>query len=746
MSFRIDILSSDGLKSGPPITEVLGLSVSDMINQVGEATITIPAAIAAQRGLARGNRYQIYNDELGYLGEYTHYDSTVDAAAKNISIVCRDSLIRIAERVAGFRRNFNNAALSTVLTDLLDDFSPTWSASYEGETITDPITFSVEGENYLRILNYLRTYVRGWFRRETDTSILFGKFTSTTPVVTFVSPTMVLEGLPTTQALIMQITRTRAGSDVVNRVYPVGAGIGETKLDLRYSSRTTPYTVESGVVGGGVAAYWLEDAASVASYGRVDRVVAWNEIRPISNSAADLTNAANALYDIATAYLQRYNSENDAYTLSAVEVPASLRVGDLVRIVYNGVAELENGRVGWLNVANNFFVTRINRDFDDSANSTVSLNISANGDAIVGNTEILYDILADVQTLKLRTQPTQTYYSKASPTMPLDSAGTTTASFAFTIGSEVLEVNQMSLEFELSPLRTFATSAAAGGAQTVSSSSGGSSTPTSSTLAAATPTSSTLAASTPTSSTLAAATPTSSSSGSATVGSQAGLGHQHAITVKNTATLPVYAIYVDTGTTPPTLWANSGADRTVFTATESAHTHDVVIGNHSHTVTVAAHSHTVSIPAHSHTVSIPAHDHDVTVAAHSHTVSIPAHDHTVTVAAHSHTVSISAHTHDVTTTNHTHNLTYGVNTDSVSPVVTITVDGMTVSGITKLSGSGSTLGTSATGPGVFSANIISQIKNTEFRGSHTIVFTCTTNRGTVFAQLLSRVTIQPIAV
>jgi len=161
---------------------------------------------------------------------------------------------------------------------------------------------------------------------------------------------------------------------------------------------------------------------------------------------------------------------------------------------------------------------------------------------------------------------------------------------------------------------------------------------------------------------------------------------------------------------------------------------------------VAAHSHTVSIPAHSHTVSIPAHDHDVTVAAHSHTVSIPAHDHTVTVAAHSHTVSISAHTHDVTTTNHTHNLTYGVNTDSVSPVVTITVDGMTVSGITKLSGSGSTLGTSATGPGVFSANIISQIKNTEFRGSHTIVFTCTTNRGTVFAQLLSRVTIQPIAV
>jgi hypothetical protein len=47
---------------------------------------------------------------------------------------------------------------------------------------------------------------------------------------------------------------------------------------------------------------------------------------------------------------------------------------------------------------------------------------------------------------------------------------------------------------------------------------------------------------------------------------------------------------------------------------------------------------------------------------------------------------------------------------------------------------------------VFSVDIISAIKATNFRGPHTIVFTCTTNRGTVFAQLLSRVTIQPIAV
>lgn len=456
MSFRVDVLSAAGVKSGPPITEVLGLSLSDVINQVGEATLVIPAAIAAQRGLARGNRYQIYSDELGYLGEYTHFDATIDASAENISIVCRDSLIQLAERVAGFRRNFNNAALDDVLDDLLNDFEPDWTVSYEGgTTITDPITFSIEGENYLRILDYMRQYVRGWFRREGDTEIRFGKFTSTTPVATFVAPTMVLEGLPTTQALITQITRTRAGSEVVNRVYPVGAGIGETKLDLRYSNRSSPYTVTSGVVGGGVTAYWLEDSASANTYGRVDRVVAWNEIRPITNSAADLTNAANALYDIASAYLQKYKSENDAYTLSAVEVPASLRVGDLVRVVYNGVAELENGAVGWLNVANNFFVTQITRSFDDNGNASVSLDISANGDAVIGNTEVLYDILADVQTLKLRTQPTQTYWYRAAPSVLVaDASGMNEVLFDWRFGDELLAINELYLEINVAKARS----------------------------------------------------------------------------------------------------------------------------------------------------------------------------------------------------------------------------------------------------------------------------------------------------
>lgn len=445
MSFRIDCYTPADVKYGPPITEVIGVSISERLNQIGQATITIPASIAAMMNVQRGTWYYIYHDELGYLGKFKHQESSIDASAKTMTITAYDSLISLSEQVAGFRRNFNNATFSAAATSLFTT-SLGWTVSYEeGEPSTN-ITFSVEGENYLRVADYLRTYIRGWFRREGDTHIRFGTFATTTPSLTFTAPDIVIDGPAMNQALITQIARTRNGGSVVNRVYPVGAGIGETKLDLRYSTRTSPYTVQSSSVGGGTTAWYLEDSTSVNSYGRVERVVAWNEIRPITNSAADLQNASNALYDIASAYLQKYKLESDAYTLQAVEVPSTLRVGDVVRVYWNGVANLETGNVGWLNVANNFYVTEIQRQFDSGGNAQTTLSISANGDEVVGNTEVLYDILADVQTLKLRTQPMQTYYSKSSDTIVMQTGASPSTEFYFRLGPELLAINEMYLE------------------------------------------------------------------------------------------------------------------------------------------------------------------------------------------------------------------------------------------------------------------------------------------------------------
>lgn len=454
MKFRIDVFTATGTTptGDGPITQVLGVSTSERLNQVGEIQFTIPASVAAERQLARGMRYRVYHASLGYLGEYKHVDSTIDATAETITIRGYDSLINLAERIAGFRRNYSAATFSTVATNLFFT-SMGWTVSYEAAPLTDAITFSVEGENYLRVADIMRKYIRGWFRRQGDTEIRFGKFQATTPVVTFVAAPLIANDLPSDQALITQITRTRSGSEVTNHVFPTGAGIGETKLDLRYSNRSSPYTIQStSIINGAATAYFIADSTSATTYGRVDRVVAWNEIRPVTNSEADLQNAANALYDIATAYLQKYKNENDAYTLSAVNVPSTLRVGDLVRVIYNGVAELENGKVGWLNVANNFYVTEIAENFDQSGEPQVTISISANGEAVIGDTEVIYDIVQDVQTLKLRTQPTQTYFSRSFDTIMMQNNANTDARFRVPLGAEILAVNEVYAEITIRPI------------------------------------------------------------------------------------------------------------------------------------------------------------------------------------------------------------------------------------------------------------------------------------------------------
>lgn len=456
MRFRIDVYTATSTAAvGGPITEVLGVSISEKLNQIGEASITLPAHVASSRGLARGYKYSIYSEELGYLGQFRHIESSLDAAAETITIKAYDSLISLAERVAGFRRSVSDTPFNTAASMFFA--TPGWTVSYEdGVAITDKITFSVEGENYLRVADYLRQYVRGWFRREGDTEIKFGKFTTTTPELTFVAFNPTLGTIPSSQALITGLARTRQGGEVANRIYAVGGGVGETKIDLRYATRaattSTPYSVTSSTIGTGVAGYYIEDTSSQATYGQIDRVIAWNEIRPITNSLADLQNAGNALYDIAAAYLKKYKSENDAYSLTAVGVPTSLKVGDLVRVVYNGVAELETGSVGWINVANNFYVTDITRSFDAGGGQTATVGIAANGEAVVGDTEVLYDILQDVQTLKLRTQPTQTYFSKSYDTVIFQNGIQEAPSFNVRFGPEVLAVNELYCEINIRPI------------------------------------------------------------------------------------------------------------------------------------------------------------------------------------------------------------------------------------------------------------------------------------------------------
>lgn len=656
--FRIDVYSSADVKLSDHTTEVSNVSLTERVNQIGELSFTISAVVAAQLSLDTGLRYRLYHSALGYLGVYTHVDMSVDANQKLTTIKCFDSLYAASNKLVGFGRSYTNATLENVLNQtssvghakglLSDPDILGWTAIFDFDATSVNVSLDFQGESVLKALDILRQYFRGFFRRETDTSILFGRFASTTVRARLASPILASAPPGNDFGVITSLKRERHGTSIVNRVFPSGAGIGTTQLDLRYSDRTTPYSIlnktfiyDSTTAADDVTSYYIENAVSITAHGLIERVLPVTEIRPITNSAADLKNAGNALYDLSVAFLDKYKDEQDAYSIECVNLPATtddsgnqrlVKVGDLIRIDFHGSVELETGTVSYLTLDNQlFFITELTRQFGDSGNPVVRLTVSKNGEEIVGSTEVFSSILEDVSKLKLRVQPSQTYYTKASglqlisPTYPV--------SFVFYIGAEVLALNEMNLEFTLGSIR-------------------GSISPT---------------------------TTTDGDSVSVAADVATALAtHHHFVNVYPGPTLgfPNYQLWEDAALKVNS--NNAGFTDIFFTSDEGA-----------------------------------------------------------------------SHDHGITFNGHAHNLLFGaVSQDDIAPhQVYITVDGEAVNEIFRVDHPLNPPTSYAGGTGFFTANILPQLLQTDFRKkTHIIYFTALVDRGFVYAAVSGRVTIQPIAV
>jgi len=650
--FRIDVYNAAGVKQNAHTHAVSNVRITDRINQIGECEFALPAVVAKQLSVARGVKYKLYHEVLGLLSTYTHYDDSTDADQRNVTIKAYDQLVELANTSIGFTKSFNNVTVAALLSGqlVLIGRTVTYEPGFDSSQVLPSLEF--QGESFLRALDVVRQYVRGYFRRQGDLEIRFGGFNATTPTVRLMSPALAFAESGD-YASITALRRERHGTGVVNKVFSFGAGVGETVVDLSYSTRTTPYTIQSSGYFSGGLVYYLSDAASLAAYGTSDRVLSFTEVRPITNSAADLTNAANAVYDLSAAYLQKYKDPFDVYSLSCINLPLTAKVGDLVRVDFHGIAELESGTVAWLTLDNQrFFITEITRDFGESGNPTAQLTVSSNGEEIVGTTEVFTSLMADVGSLKLRTQPTMTYYTKSSPTLPIDP--TRPVDMTFYIGSEMLAINEMKVEFTLMPLRSFTNVTGASTLNTTSTQ--------------------------PTSTATSAALSNDAAGGTATDTAPRSITHRVGVV----STGPTGSqLYWDGGTTGFNTAALNGY---VNTSTE-AHSHDF------------SHHHSVDVPAHAHSMA------------------------------------------------HLHSLSFGITDDVLNPsLVSVTVNGVAVGNIINAA-TGVNVGVSASGPGLFIVDILATLlAQGDFRNkTHTVRFSAFAQQGQIFAQLLSRVTIQPIA-
>lgn len=429
-------------------------------------------------------------------------------------------------------------------------------------------------------------------------------------------------------------------NNLVNRVYPLGAGEGVNQLNINSVNKNVPY---------------VEDAASIKKYGLIEYV--WVDQR---------FTIAQALKDNAINMLKKWSVPKVSWKVTAA---------DLIKLTDKPL-EIDRLRQGTVVMINTNEYGSFNLRIKKESKSDV-FGAPHELDLELGN--LKDDINTTMSDLGRKQQINETYSQGATNILNYsyqdNCESAYPAEIEFYLDDDVFHVNTVELTFKTKRYRGYTKAVKGGGSKTITSEAGGQSTQTSSAGGSSRQTSSSGGASVQSTTSGGGGVSTSgagggayqggstSSGGSSTRSSSANGSHDHVVfnVVPGPAPSGTKAVLRAGG--GGTLYAEAAGGTFRTASAADNHTHSVSIPNHTH-------GFSVSIPSHTHNVSIP---------SHSHRVSIPSHTHTVQIPNHTHTVKIPSHKHNVVLPEHTHPLEWGIfqASSSVSKV-DIIVDGTTL--------------------------------------------------------------------
>lgn len=391
-------------------------------------------------------------------------------------------------------------------------------------------------------------------------------------------------------------------NNLVNRVYPLGAGEGVNQINIKSVNNNVPY---------------VEDKESIKKYGLVEYV--WTDLR---------FTQPQSLKDNATNMLKKW---------SIPKVSWKVKAADLIKLTDSplDIDKLRQGTVVMINT-NEYgsFNLRIKKESkSDVFGAPQELELE------LGN--LKDDINTTMSDLNRKQQINETYSQGATNILNYsyqdNCESAYPAEIEFYLDDDVFHVNTVELTFKTKRYRGYTKAVKGGGAKTITSEAGGKSTQTSS--AGGGSVRSTSAGGSSVRSTTSGG---GSYQGGSTQGgggtsqsSAAGGDHNHTVMrylgdVGKDETVGTARMYQPLGSNFRVILKSASMPGDIVTAGSS--------GNHSHTVNIPNHSHgfNINIPAHTHNVSIPSHTHSVNIPNHTHTVQIPSHKHNVVLPEHTH--------------------------------------------------------------------------------------------------------------
>lgn len=413
----------------------------------------------------------------------------------------------------------------------------------------------------------------------------------------------------------------RDPNNLVNRVYPLGAGEGVNQINIKSVNKNIPY---------------VEDAKSIKEHGLVEYV--WVDQR---------FTVPQALKDNAINMLKKWAQPKISWDVTAA---------DLLKLTDEplSIDKLRQGTVIMINTDDfgsiNLRIKKETKQDVFGAPQDIQLELGNLSD----------DFTTTMSDLKRKQEINETYSQGATNILNYSYQDNCEkaypAEIEFFLDDDVFHVNTVELTFKTKRYRGYTKAVKGGGATVKSTSAGGASTQTSSASGGSVVSSSAGGGGSTTSGSGGGSYQggsTNTDGGSAQTSSANG-SHDHLM----------FNVIQGPPQTLPKITLRAGGGGEIYTEAR---------GGTFRTASAADnHTHTVNVPSHSHRFNID-------IPAHSHVVSIPNHTHSISVPSHSHQVRIPAHTHQITLPDHIHPLEWGIyEAPSSATSVDIVVDGTTI--------------------------------------------------------------------
>lgn len=263
-------------------------------------------------------------------------------------------------------------------------------------------------------------------------------------------------------AVITSLEEESDAADLLSRVIPRGAGNGGAALTLAYATDSAPggYTLNT-------SSNYVKRDASETTYGRIERVIDFKNIGPLSNTTADIQAAANMLLQAAVEHLRRYGAPQKFYRVGLAKVGQSLQPGTLLRVVYR---KLVDGAAVY-DLDDEFIIVEAERQISAEGIATTSVVISTIDRMPMTDSDYLAQQAMSARVLSAHQQlgasvDTFTYRDEMD-----NSKG---VSFRFWLGDEYTSIQRAIMRFRIQSLRSTVKSVA--GSSTTTESGGGSTT------------------------------------------------------------------------------------------------------------------------------------------------------------------------------------------------------------------------------------------------------------------------------